>query len=161
MVYLEKVVVGMSSIMFWIARFAILAMMILTCSDIFLRYLFNRPIIGTYDLVCLLGAIIIGFSIPKTSLDKGHIIMEFLTDKLPVRAQNIFNFITRSLAMVIFGIIGWNLIVKGNFLLRVGEVSPTLRMPIYYIAYALGFCCFVECLVLINELIRKLRRVAA
>jgi hypothetical protein len=34
-------------------------------------------------------------------------------------------------------------------------------MPIYYIAYALGFCCFVECLVLIHELIRKLRSVAA
>jgi TRAP-type C4-dicarboxylate transport system permease small subunit len=161
MVYIEKIVAGLSSMMFWMARFAILAMMILTCSDVFLRYLFNRPIIGTYDLVCLLGAILIGFSIPRTSLDKGHIIMEFLIDKLPGRAQNIFNFLTRCLAVAVFGIFGWNLILKGNVLLRVGEVSPTLRMPIYYIAYALGFCCFVECLVLINELIRKLRRVAA
>src|SRR3989304_5462726 len=99
MMILEKFVIGISSLLHWFARFAIVGIMILTCFDVLLRYFFNRPIIGTYDLVGLFGAMVIGFSIPKTSLEKGHIIMEFLITNLPVKLQIVFNIVTRCLAI--------------------------------------------------------------
>ncbi len=40
-------------------------------------------------------------------------------------------------------------------LTRTGEVSMTLRMPEYPIAYGIGVCCFIECLVLATDLFLK------
>jgi len=139
--------------MYWIARFTLFAMMLLTCCDVFLRYVFNRPIIGAYDLVALLGSVVISFSIPRTTLNRGHVIMEALTEKLSERARRVFSAITRCLGIVTFIFIGWNLLIYGNILRSSGEVFPTLRMPIFYPAYAMGLCCFVECLALFYGLL--------
>jgi len=85
--------------------------------------------------------------------------MDFLTGKLPEGARKVFGCITKCLGLATFIIISWKLFLYGNALFRAGEVSPTLRMPIYYIAYAIGFCCLVECLILFYELLRTLKRV--
>lgn len=34
-----------------LAAIALLALMLITCADVFMRYLFNRPIRGSYELV--------------------------------------------------------------------------------------------------------------
>jgi len=139
------------------ARFALFAMMMLTCCDVFLRYAFNRPIVGGYDLVALLGSVVISFSIPKTTLNRGHVIMESFTEKLSAKARNRFALITRFLGILAFVIIGWNLLIYGNILRRSGEVFPTLRLPIFYPAYAIGLCCFIECLALFYGLLLTLK----
>jgi hypothetical protein len=38
----------------------------------------------------------------------------------------------------------------------VGEVSPTLTMPFYPVAYGLGICSFVQCLVLLCDILKIL-----
>jgi C4-dicarboxylate transporter, DctQ subunit len=161
MTYYEKFVAGMSATLYWIARFALFVMMLLTCCDVFLRYLFNRPIVGSYDLVALLGSVVIAFSIPQTTLNRGHVIMEALTAKLSPGAQKIFAVITGCIGIVTFVIFAWNLFVYGNILLSSGEVFPTLRLPIFYPAYAIACCCVLECLVLLQRVLQTLRGEAA
>ena len=51
-----------------IAAVALGFMILLTVADVILRY-FRRPIIGTYEMVALSGAVIIGFSLPFTSIE--------------------------------------------------------------------------------------------
>ena len=67
--------------MYWIAGTALTGIMFLTVADVFLR-LFKRPILGTYEIVSLLGAVVIGFAIPQTSIDRGQVLMDFLTGRL-------------------------------------------------------------------------------
>ena len=157
----EKCIVGISSALYWVARFALFGMMLLTCCDVFLRYLFNRPIVGSYDLVALLGSVVIAFSIPQTTLNRGHVIMEALTAKLSPGVQKIFAVITGCIGVVTFVIFAWNLFVYGNILLSSGEVFPTLRLPIFYPAYAIACCCVLECLVLLQRVLQTLRGEAA
>jgi TRAP-type transport system small permease protein len=157
MSYFDKFIARISSALYWIARFALFAMMILTCCDVFLRYVFNRPIVGSYDLTTLLGSVVIAFSIPQTTLNKGHVVMEALTAKLPAKTQKIFAVITACIGIIIFVIFSWNLFVYGTILLRSGEVFPTLRMPIFYPAYAIACCCALECLVLLHRVLQTLR----
>ncbi len=161
MPFYEKIITKVSSALYWVARFALFAMMILTCCDVFLRYLFNRPIVGSYDLITLLGSVVIAFSIPQTTLNRGHVVMEALTTKLPPRAQKIFAAVTGCIGIVVFVIFGWNLFVYGTILLRSGEVFPTLRMPIFYPAYAIACCCVLECLVLLQRVVQTLKGEAA
>jgi len=76
-----------SRLMCAVAVAALVAMMVLTLADVVLRA-FGWPIPGTYELVGILGAVIIGFSIPYTTMARGHVIMDFLTESLsrPVRS---------------------------------------------------------------------------
>jgi len=137
--------------MFAVAGAALTAMMFLTVADVILRA-FKRPIVGTYDLVGLLGAVVIGFAIPQTSRVKGHVLMDFLTGKLSRAVQGVLHVLTRVLAMATFAIMGWNIWLLGDGYRQTGEVTLTVQIPLYPVAYGIAICCFIECLVLFVDL---------
>ena len=124
-----------------IAGTALTLMMFLTVADIFARA-GNYPILGTYEIVALSLAIVIGFSIPQVSLDRGHVYMEIILDKLSTKNKAILNTFTRILCIFLFLIIGYNLFIIGNEFHSSGEVSSTLKMPFFPIAYCVGVCAF-------------------
>ena len=139
-----------------IAGIAITFIMALTVLDVVLRF-FRRPIVGTYELVAFTGAVVIGFAIPLTSWMRGHIFVDFFTGKLPPTARSIFNLITRCMGVGLFLLIGWNLILVGMDLQQSGEVSLTLQLPFYPVAYGLAVSSFVQCLVLLADMVKILR----
>jgi TRAP-type C4-dicarboxylate transport system permease small subunit len=141
-------------VMYWIAGAALAAMMFLTVADVILRY-FKMPIVGTYEIVSMLGAIVIGFAVPQTTLERGHVLMDFITGRLPFAAQRVLHLVTRLLAVLTFYIIGWNLYKLGNDLRQTGQVSLTLKFPEYPVAYGIAICCLFECLVLLSDVILK------
>lgn len=140
--------------MYVIAGAALAGSMFLTVADVILRQ-FKIPIVGTYELVGLLGAVTVGFAIPQTSRVQGHVIMDFVTSKLPQSWLTPFHVITRILAIITFAIIAWNLWALGSDMKKSGEVTLTLQLPYYPVAYGLALCCFVECLVLFVDLAQK------
>jgi TRAP-type C4-dicarboxylate transport system permease small subunit len=132
---------------------ALTFMMFLTVADVLMRA-GGRPILGTYEIVGLALALVIGFGIPKVSMDRGHVYMEFLIEKMPKEWRAIFNTFTRILCIILFLIIGYNLFSVGNEFHRSGEVSPTLKLPFFPVAYGVGVCCFIEVLVFVNDIIK-------
>jgi hypothetical protein len=44
--------------------------------------------------------------------------------------------------------------VLATSLLRSGEVSLTLQLPFYPVAYGIGVACLVQCLSLIGDLVK-------
>lgn len=139
-----------------IAGVAITFIMLLTVFDVILRT-FRRPIVGTYELVALSGAVVIGFAIPLTSWMRGHIYVDFFTGKLPKPLRSIFNLATRGMGIALFLLIGWNLIKVGMDLQQSGEVSLTLQLPFYPVAYGVAVSCFVQCLVLLTDMVKIAR----
>jgi TRAP-type C4-dicarboxylate transport system permease small subunit len=140
--------------MYTVAGFALTAMMLLTVADVILRS-FKRPIVGTYELVGMLGAVAVGFAIPQASRVKGHVIMDFLTGRLPAFWRRALHAVTRILAISTFVIIGWNLWRLADGYRRLGEVTPTLQVPLYPVSYGIAICCFVQCLVMFIEIFEK------
>jgi len=144
---------GLSRFFNVIAGISLTFLMLLTVMDVILRAL-KRPIVGTYELVAFSGAVAIGFAVPLTSWLRGHIFVDFFILRFSQKVRNIFNITTRCLVIVLFFLIGWNLIKYGMDLQKSGEVSLTLQMPFYPVAYGVAVCCFVECLVLICDVIK-------
>lgn len=134
------------------AAVALAFMVLLTVADVILRS-FRRPIVGTYEMVGLTGAIVIGFSIPLTSWLKAHILVDFFILKLSRTKRKVFQFITKSIGIVLFIIIGWNLFTLGMDIYKAGEVTPTRHLPIHPVIYGLGVCCFFQCLVLFCDIL--------
>lgn len=136
-----------SRVLLAIAGTSLSLLILLTLADVVLRG-FDRPIPGTYELVALAGAVVAGFSLPSTSWHRQHIYIDFFIEKLGAKAKRAIDVITRLMGMALFSVLGWNLLKFGIDLMRSGEVSLTLQIPFYPIAYGIGACCFIQVLVL-------------
>jgi len=132
---------------------ALTFMMCLTVADVILRC-FNYPILGAYEMVALSLAIVIGFSIPKASMDRNHIQMEIVIERMTSERRAVLNTFTRICSIILFGVIAYNLFLIGNEYLSTGETSATLQIPFYPIAYCIAVCCFLECLVLVFDIVK-------
>ena len=131
---------------------ALLFIMFLTVADVCLRNLFQKPIVGTFEIVGLGGAVIIGFAIPITSFMRGHIFVDFFVQRFSKGVQAIFNVVTRLVSIAIFVLIAWNLFIYAGSLYTSGEVTLTRQLPFYPIASGLAGCCVMQCLVLLVDI---------
>jgi TRAP-type C4-dicarboxylate transport system permease small subunit len=148
-----KTINGISRFLNIIAGISLTFLMLLTIADVVLRG-FKSPVPGTFEMVAFAGAVVIGFSVPLTSWLRGHIFVDFFILKFSQKGRDIFNIATRCVVIVLFFLIGWNLIKYGMDLQKSGEVSLTLQMPFYPVAYGVGVCCFVQCLVLVCDIVK-------
>jgi len=148
-----KTINGISRFFNIIAGISLTFLMVLTITDIILRG-FKSPVPGTYEVVAFAGAVVIGFSMPLTSWLRGHIFVDFFILKFSQKGRDVFNIATRCMVIILFFLIGWNLIKYGIDLQKSGEVSLTLQMPFYPVAYGVGVCCFIQCLVMVCDIVK-------
>jgi TRAP-type C4-dicarboxylate transport system permease small subunit len=128
-------------------------MMLLTVVDVILRYL-GRPITGTFELMSFAGALVTGFALSQTTLDGAHVNVDIIVQALSGNKRIALEIFNRVLGLGIFALLTWALFEKGGDLYTTGEVSLTLHVPYYPVAYGLSFCCLVECLVLVSAILR-------
>jgi len=125
-------------------------MMFLTALDVALRYLFNSPLSGAFELVEYMMAIVIPFSIVYCAEQRGHVAVELILTRFPQKIQIAVEALVTFAAMVFAIIIAWQ-----NFL-YIGEVygsnltSAVLLIPAYpfVIPVALGISAFALMLLL-------------
>jgi TRAP-type C4-dicarboxylate transport system permease small subunit len=151
--FFEKAITGLSSVFNMVASASLVVMMLLTSADIFMRYLFSRPITGTYDVVGLLGAVLASFAMPYTMLKKGHVAVEILIQSLSKGKQLIIETFTHLLGISLFLVLVWQAILLSRDMKAAGEVTPTLLLPFYPIVYCMAVCFFGLCLAILINLL--------
>ena len=151
--FFEKEVTGVSSLFNMVASASLVVMMLLTSADVFMRYLLNSPITGTYDLVGLLGAVLASFAMPYTMLKKGHVAVEILIQSLSKGKQLIIETFTHLLGISLFLVLVWQAILLSRDMKAAGEVTPTLLLPFYPIVYCMAVCFFGLCLAILVNLL--------
>lgn len=158
MTYFEKVIHCLSRWLNWVAAGAIVVMMLLVCLNIVTR-LFWRPILGTFEVVGFLGAIVVAFALAYTSVVRGHVAVGIVVSRLPQRTQAIIDSITSFLGIGLFSLMTWQGAKYATRLWDVGEVSPTLEFSYFPIAYAIAACCAIAGLVLLLDFCKSLVQV--
>lgn len=156
--FLERISNELARLLYWIAGTAIITMMVLTCGDVILRF-FRRPIPGTYELVCFLGAVAVAFAMAHTTVEKGHVAVSLVVRLFPARIQGLVESITSTFGFVFFALIAWRSVLYGHDLYTSGEVSLTLQLPFYPFVYGIGFSAAAVCLVLLTDLFKNLMKV--
>lgn len=135
-------------------------MMFLTALDVGLRYIFNSPLSGAFELVEYMMAIVIPFSIVYCAEQRGHVSVELILARFPKKIQVLVDILTTLAAMLFTIVIAWQ-----NFL-YIGEVydshltSSVLLIPVYpfVIPVALGIGAFaLMLLVHLIEIISKVK----
>ncbi len=139
---------------------AVIAMMLLSVADVALR-MFGKPIPGTYELVGFLGTIVVSFALAFTSMEKGHIAVEILVERLPQRTQFAIETVTNFVSFLVFGLIAYQAFLYALDIKRSGEVSLTLQMPVYPFLFGMAVGFSLLCFLLIADFIKSLQRTLA
>lgn len=123
---------------------AVLLLMSLATVNVCLRFFFNAPYRGTYEVVGFLGAIVIAFALGYTQKRKDHIVVDILTEKFPRRVNRILDRINYLVTTIFFSIVTWQIFIWGEKISKSGEVSETLKIIFHPFIYSvsLGFAVF-------------------
>lgn len=128
-----------SRIMDSIAGWGIFSVMALVIINILMRTILNNPIQGIYEYVSFLTAVIIGLSLSWCGMEKAHIAIELVVEKLPAKIQKVIGFITKTVLSVFLFITGYYMLVHGLKVIKSGEVAVTSQIPFYPFIFIVGF----------------------
>jgi TRAP-type C4-dicarboxylate transport system permease small subunit len=121
----------------WARRLALVAGVILlgvslaTVADALLRYLFARPLPGTFEATELLLAIVIFFALPYTCLTDGHVSVDMLTSRLGRRGQHAVIAVNALITAALLGLITAQMWDLGRDVLATSRTTITARIPVY------------------------------
>jgi tripartite ATP-independent transporter DctM subunit len=92
---------------------AVLFLMVaVTFVDVILRYLFNRPIMGVVEITEVMMIVAVFLSVAYTQYQKGHVSVDLVISRLSAKARLVMNSINSLIALGLFGIVTWRLIVQ-------------------------------------------------
>lgn len=137
--YLEKINLFLNRILLVLGSVAVLLLMSVATINVILRYPFKVPWRGTYEVVGLLGAIVIAFALGFTQKRKDHIVVDILTEKFPKRVNRILDGISYFITTIFFAIVSWQVLVWGLKIMRSGEVSETLKIAFHPVIFCVAF----------------------
>lgn len=143
-----------------VGMFILGAMMFLTAMDVILRYIFNRPIPGTYELTQFMMAIVVPFGIAYCAYVEGHVNVDLLITRFPKRIQTILGVITSFFSLGLFILITWQNIkyIKEQFDSKL--TSAVLLIPVYPFVFFVAFGIGVFCIIILRDLLRYINKVA-
>ena len=131
----------------------LLAMIILTCGNIFIRQFFN-PIPGAFELMGYAGAVVSAFALGYTQFTNGHISVDILVNAYPKPLKRIASILNHGVCCVFFSILGWFMVEKALTLKNTGELSETLRIIYYPFIMAVAFGFFILALALLTDFLK-------
>ena len=156
--FLEKAVFPVSRFLLLIGQFSLVVMVLLTVTDVFLRYVFNRPILGSYELTEFMMAILVFSSIGYTMAVKRHVVVDLVFTILSQRARDILECITSLIAFILFSIVTWRNVLQAGTAWARNDVTAELFIPIspFILFVAIGIA--VLSLVLFVQFIQSLAK---
>jgi TRAP-type C4-dicarboxylate transport system permease small subunit len=157
--FLEKSIYPVSSFLHHVGQWVAVLMVLLTVTDVCLRYVFNLPILGSYEITQFMMAILVFASLGYTMVVKDHVSVDLVTTKLPKRVQALLECITCFLAFVIFALAAWRNVIHAVTTWKRNDVSTELFIPVspFVLFVALGLA--ILSLVLLVQCVKALAQV--
>ncbi len=119
---------------------ALLGVTLLATANVALR-IFKVPVAGAYEVVSFLGAIVTAGALGYTQKRRHHIVVDILSARYPAGVKRAVDLVSNVVMFLLFSVVSWQTAVYGKRLIRVGEVSETLKVPYHPFVFlvALGF----------------------
>jgi len=151
-------VTGLSRVLNNIAGFCMVIVMMLVVTNIVLRVLFNRPILGTYEYVVFLTAVMIGLTLAYCAIQNGHLAVDFVVDRLPLKVQAVIDTLMNITALFFWGACVWQIGKYARSMAVSGVVSPTTQTPLSPFIYLVAFGILALSLVLLVKTIESVQK---
>lgn len=133
------------------AALFLVAMGLITVVDIPLRWPFNFPIHGTFDLVELFLVAMVYLAIPETFLREEHIVVGLIDHVTGPRMRAIMKAIASGLALALLVLMEINMIEPAYDMYEFGDETKDLEIPkiVHWLPILLGIACSILALALL------------
>ncbi len=135
-------------------------MMLLTVADVTLRYFFNKPILGSYEITEFMMTMLAAFTIGYAGMLKAHVNVDLVYTRLPERVQGMISIFTNLLCVVFFGLMFWRNIYQSSVLREAHSVSSALSIPEFPFMFLLGIGFGIMALVFLLQLLESIAKAA-
>jgi TRAP-type C4-dicarboxylate transport system permease small subunit len=152
-----KGVVFLTYGMTFISCAGLVVMMLVTGADVLLRQI-GYPLKGAYDVVRICGALTIACALPLTTAVKGHIAIEYFFQKLSTFWRIVVDSVMRLVMIASFALAAWGCVVYGQQLLRNGEVTATIGLPLFWVPWLMAVSFAVTAVIVVFHLLYPGRR---
>ena len=116
-------------------------MMMLTVTDVFMRLVFSKPVTASVEFTEYLMLFVVYLGLAWCAIKGGHIKVELIVGRLPVRVQNTINSVNALIIMGLCAFLCWRAIAESAASREVGFGSAITGIPDwpFYYLVALGF----------------------
>lgn len=129
------------------------ALVILIVMDVSLRFLFNRPIASSFELVMFMMVFVVFTALSYSETQNGHVQIELLFLLLPKRFQKVIKAVNSIIIAGLFILIAQQNVIRARGLRTEGLRSAILHVPVYpfYLMVAFG-CALLSLVILVDVL---------
>ncbi len=135
-----------------LAAICLMGMVVVTCSDITVRF-FGSPIFGSEEIVSFLLTLVIALSLPYSHLEKIHVGVEIVFRLLKPKVQIVLKILTDFISMLLMAAITVMMFNYWYDKWQSGEVSMNLEFPEYLIVFVLAACFLILNFFIIRDII--------
>jgi len=146
---------GLIKLMLVVGGIFMLAMLGLTCYNIFMRP-FKMGISGVYEVMGYFGAMVISSGMAFTQSKKAHLNVDLVVNTYPKPIQAVTRWINLTVCLFLAVIAAWQIGLKGWTFYATGEVSETLKLPYYFFTFGAAAGFGVLALLFLADLLKDL-----
>jgi TRAP-type transport system small permease protein len=128
--HVERLSLAINRFLTHLSSIALAVLMFLTVADVFGRYLFNRPVPGTFELTEMLMVLIVFMALGLAQHHNEHISLDLAYNYFPERSKAVTDIIVEAVNLLIVAGITWQL---SEYSVRMSEGNYTtavLELPI-------------------------------
>jgi TRAP-type C4-dicarboxylate transport system permease small subunit len=143
-----------------IASTMLTAMMFLTFFDVVGRYFFNKPIIGSLELIEYMMGLLVAFGLSYCAMAKGHIRVDIIMQYTSKKANQWFDLISFGVALIFFSIVTWQTWIYGLSMIDSKLTSSVLLIPVYPFIFCISIGAAFLSLVFLRDFLQSIKEVA-
>lgn len=130
-----------------VAGSLLFAMMVLTFADVVLRYFFNAPIKGGFEVTEMMMAVLIFAGLPLVSRKHEHVTIDAFDRFFPAAIRRVLYVVIHLVCAAALVGMAWLLYRKAGNFAEIGDVTQTLKFPIAPFVYLMALLTLVTALV--------------
>ena len=135
-------------------------MMALTVADVTMRYFFNKPVLGSFEITEYMMALLAALTIGYAAVKNAHVNVDLVISRLPERSQGFVSIFTNLICVILFTLTSWRIIYESLVLREAGSVSAALSIPEYPFVFILGIGFGIIAIVFLLQFLESIAKAA-
>jgi TRAP-type transport system small permease protein len=115
----------------WIAASALVILMMVTVADVILRYLFNSPVRGSYDIVECMLVVFVFHGMAASFFNRRNIVIDLIDSAVGERMTAVLIRLADVLSVVCLVLLAWAMLGPAIQVYQYGDRKMELGLPIY------------------------------
>ena len=129
------------------AATVLFAMMALTFVDVILRYIFNAPLRGSFEITELMMVVLIMAGLPLVSRQEEHVVLDVFDDLMSPVVHRVLRFLVNILCSTTMAGMGALMWTKAGQIASYGDTTAALKITLAPYVYLMAGLIFLTALI--------------